>query len=171
MIEVARGCSGLLGHIRPAAASDLQSLEALYRRCRLLAEWLPPSERPKGDFASDTRGEMTFVALGEDGALEGFVSARQRESFVHHLYIRPESRGRGAGSRLLGYLSGQLDLPWRLKCVRANSAALAFYSRRGWKEIGSGTGIQGPHVVLECASYLQNPPLAKNRVRYEFSRS
>jgi GNAT superfamily N-acetyltransferase len=135
--------------IRAAEGNDLEALAALYRRCRLVAEWLPRSERSRVDFGRDTQGEKIFVSIAADGTLEGFVSVWEPQSFVHHLYVRPESRGQGIGGLLLEHLEGRLALPWRLKCVRANAAALAFYAKRGWREVGAGTGPQGPHVVLE----------------------
>jgi ribosomal protein S18 acetylase RimI-like enzyme len=135
--------------IRTASALDRAALEALYRRCRRLAEWLPARERAKADFASDTRDEEIVVAIARDGALDGFVSVWRPQSFVHHLYVRPEARGQGVGAALLAALVGRFPFPWRLKCVCANTRALAFYAKRGWREVDSGVGAQGRHVVLE----------------------
>jgi GNAT superfamily N-acetyltransferase len=92
-----------------------------------------------------------LVAVGEDGALDGFVSVWRPQSFIHHLYVRPEARGRGVASALLDALAQRLPYPWRLKCVRVNRIAMQFYGRRGWREVGRGRGVQGDHVVLELA--------------------
>ena len=77
------------------------------------------------------------------------VSVWVAESFVHHLYIAPELRGRGLGGDLLAALEPWLAQPWRLKCVRANRHALAFYAAHGWREVGSGEAEQGPFAILE----------------------
>ena len=135
--------------IRAALPSDRDALAALYRRCRRLAEWLPASERARANFDRDTKGEDIFVAIGEEGTLDGFVSVCGPECFVHHLYVRPEARRQGVANALLESLAGRFAFPWRLKCVRVNAAALEFYGRRGWKEIASGMGIQGEYAMLE----------------------
>jgi GNAT superfamily N-acetyltransferase len=115
----------------------------------MLAEWLPAPERARGDFDRDTNGETIFVAVGEGGVLEGFAALWEPDSFIHHLYVRPEARRQGVASALLDALAGHFPFPWRLKCVRLNTVALDFYSRRGWKEVGSGKGVQGVYAVLE----------------------
>jgi GNAT superfamily N-acetyltransferase len=135
--------------VRPATPADRESLESLYARCRRLAEWLPPTERAKADFDRDTRGEDIFVAIGADGALDGFVAIWAPECFVHHLYVRAEARRQGVASALLDSLVGRFPFPWRLKCVRVNSVALDFYAKRGWRRVGEGKGIQGEYAMLE----------------------
>jgi ribosomal protein S18 acetylase RimI-like enzyme len=135
--------------IRPAAPADRDALAALYRRCRRLAEWLPAAERAKADFDRDTKGEEIFVAIGEEGTLDGFIAVCGPECFVHHLYVRPEARRQGVANALLESLEGRFTFPWRLKCVRVNVAALEFYGNRGWKEIAAGMGVQGEYAMLE----------------------
>ncbi|HEX7607210.1 MAG TPA: GNAT family N-acetyltransferase, partial [Usitatibacter sp.] len=121
--------------VRPALPADREALSSLYRRCRMLAEWLPAPERSRSDFDRDTRGEKIWVAVGEGGGIDGFVALWERDSFIHHLYVLPEARRQGVASALLDALAGHFPLPWRLKCVRLNSVALDFYSKRGWKEV------------------------------------
>jgi GNAT superfamily N-acetyltransferase len=135
--------------IRPALPSDREALAALYRRCRRLAEWLPGPERARANLDRDTKGEEIFVAIGEGGTLDGFVSVCGPDCFIHHLYVRPEARRQGVANALLASLAGRFTFPWRLKCVRANVAALEFYGRRGWKEVAAGIGIQGEYAMLE----------------------
>ena len=135
--------------VRPALPADREALSSLYRRCRMLAEWLPAPERGRSDFDRDTQGETLFVATGEGGVVDGFVAIWEPDSFIHHLYVRPEARRQGVASALLDALAGHFAAPWRLKCVRLNTVALDFYSRRGWKEVGAGKGVQGAYLVLE----------------------
>jgi GNAT superfamily N-acetyltransferase len=135
--------------VRPALPADREALSSLYQRCRMLAEWMPAFERARGDFDRDTNGETLFVAVGEGGDLDGFVAVWEPDSFIHHLYVRPEARRQGVASALLDALAGHFALPWRLKCVRLNTVALDFYSRRGWQEVGAGKGVQGHYAVLE----------------------
>ncbi|MGZ5038327.1 MAG: GNAT family N-acetyltransferase [Usitatibacter sp.] len=135
--------------VRAASPEDGEALRSLYVRCRLLAEWLPGAEKGKSDFDRDTMGEEVVVSVGEDGAIDGFVSVWRPQRFIHHLYVRPEARRRGVAGALLGALAGTLPFPWRLKCVRANRVAMEFYAKRGWREVAQGSGVNGAYAVLE----------------------
>jgi GNAT superfamily N-acetyltransferase len=89
------------------------------------------------------------VAVGSDDELEGFISVWESEAFIHHLYVRRKSRGRGVGELLLKSLGALLSKPWRLKCLRANEEALGFYFSQGWKEVSSGDSDEGSFAILE----------------------
>ena len=135
--------------VRAFAEQDREALEAIYLQCRAEATWLPPAAREGADFARDTAGETLFVAVGSNDNPLGFVSIWQPDRFIHHLYVRSEWRDRGIGKALLGYLSTQLPMPWKLKCLTANDAALAFYASQGWSKVSSEVGEEGPYCVLE----------------------
>jgi len=148
--------------VRPAVAGDASRLEAIYRECRAEAGWLPAASRAGADFARDSRGETVLVAVGSDGSPEGFVSVWEPDAFVHHLYVRRDSRRQGIGGLLLRSLAGRLPMPWRLKCLRANREALAFYAREGWMEVSAGEAEDGPYAVLE--RHARHPdPIAGRR--------
>ena len=91
------------------------------------------------------------VAVGSNDEPEGFVSVWEPDAFIHHLYVRSRSRKRGIAKQLLNSLGTRLSKPWRLKCVRANDVALAFYLDHGWMEVSAGVGEDGPYAVLEKA--------------------
>ena len=110
---------------------------------------MPPEAKAKKDFAADTRGEAMFVSVGANDEPDGFVSVWERRSFIHHLYVLPGARRAGVGSSLLAALDGMYAKPWRLKCVIANEAARSFYSGQGWREVSTGTGDDGPFILLE----------------------
>ena len=135
--------------MRPFTEGDRATLEALYRACRLEALWLPIAARARSHFSRDTRGERIHVAVGPAGEPDGFISAWEPDAFIHHLYVRSAVRGRGVGGMLLDSLSGHVARPWRLKCLRSNTRALAFYLKRHWKEVSSGEGDEGPYALLE----------------------
>ena len=134
--------------VRPFEERDREALAAIYRDCRTEAAWLPTAVK-ESDFARDTQGEALLVAVGSDDEPEGFVSVWEPDAFIHHLYVRLGSRQKGIGTQLLESLRSRLPKPWTLKCVRANDGALTFYLRRGWLEISSGVGEDGPYAVLE----------------------
>ena len=140
--------------LRPATEGDRDALEKLYRDCRRGAPWLP-AWRTDSTFASVSEGEAVYVAVTNGGDLEGFVSAWESDPFVHHLYVREGSRGRGIGTALLASLVGWLPFPWRLKCVRANTEALDFYTRRGWQPKDEGSGSEGAYVELQLDAWVR----------------
>jgi GNAT superfamily N-acetyltransferase len=134
--------------VRPFEERDRETVAAIYRQCRSEATWLPATAKDS-DFARDTEGEVMLVAVGSDDEPEGFVSVWEPDAFIHHLYVRARSRQKGIGTQLLESLGSRLPLPWRLKCLRANDKALAFYLRHGWLEVSSGESDDGPYAVLE----------------------
>ena len=142
----------LTHEVRVAASTDTEAIGKLYVRITSEAAWLPPSARLQSDFANVSRGEAVYVSCAPDGRLKGFLSVYELDSFVHYLYVAPEFTCQGVGTALLLFLRTRLAFPWRLKCVRANAAALAFYSSLGWIEAGCGDSEQGPYALLELGS-------------------
>jgi GNAT superfamily N-acetyltransferase len=139
--------------VRRATERDHDAVESLYRKCRRDALWLAPAKRSGTVFAQASVGETVFVAVGQKGEVEGLISVWEAEPFVHHLYVRAQSRRKGVAEALLKSLVGRLAFPWRLKCVRANTEALDFYAKRGWQEIGAGEGSEGAYVELQLAQW------------------
>lgn len=133
--------------VRPFEERDRSALEAIYRECRSEASWA--SSAQEANFARDTNGEAMLVAVGSNDEPEGFVSVWESGAFIHHLYVRTGSRGKGIAKQLLNSLATRLPKPWKLKCVRANEIALAFYLDHGWLEVSSGVSEDGPYAVLE----------------------
>src|SRR4026207_2322771 len=98
-------CGPVVPHVRPFTEAHRATLEVIYRDCRMEATWLPATVRERSDFPRDTKGETILVAGGGDGEPEGFVSVWEPEGFIHHLYVRSGSRGKGIGEALLDALS------------------------------------------------------------------
>jgi GNAT superfamily N-acetyltransferase len=135
--------------VRLAKAIDARAVQRIYADCISTADWLPEQARAAVDFAQSSLGELVYVATTSNGEMAGFISVQPTESFIHHLYVHREARGRGVGRQLLLSLQPWLATPWRLKCVRANHHALAFYIRFGWCEVGAGESEHGAYAVLE----------------------
>lgn len=135
--------------VRPFEEKDRSALETIYRECRSEAIWLPSAQ--ESNLVRDVDGEALLVAVDSNDQPEGFVSVWEPEAFIHHLYVRNGSRNKGIAKQLLNSLASRLPRPWRLKCVRANDAALSFYLDHGWVEVSSGVGEDGPYAVLERA--------------------
>lgn len=135
--------------IQEADAGDMPAIERIFREAVSGASWLPRAARSRSSFADVSRGEVVYVAKADGGEAAGFVSVYAPESFIHHLFVAPQFQRRGLASALLASLHGWLPLPWRLKCVRANTTTLSFYAARGWREVGAGEGEDGQYLVLE----------------------
>lgn len=139
--------------IRPYRRADLSRCAAIYVASRRVAfPWIPAEQFSVDDFIRDTAKEEVAVAEGriDGGELEilGFVSVHLPGRFIHHLYIDPDRRRSGVGRLLVRHAIGMRRGPWRLKCVVANTPAMAFYRSEGWVEEGRGKDDMGPHATL-----------------------
>jgi ribosomal protein S18 acetylase RimI-like enzyme len=137
--------------IRPALEADHAALAELFLLARRDSfTWEDAAAFKLEDFAVQTEGEVIHLAEEEEGGeLLGFLSVWEPESFVHHLFIAPGHRRRGVGRALLSDLQWRMPGPFRLKCVAANEAALAFYRRLGWVATGHGSADDKVHYVME----------------------
>ncbi len=67
---------------------------------------------------------------------------------VHQLFLLPEHQGKGIGGKCMSLIleeARQLDLPVRLRVMKANPRALAFYRRLGFTR----TGETDTHDLME----------------------
>ncbi|MBK7219091.1 MAG: GNAT family N-acetyltransferase [Candidatus Promineofilum sp.] len=142
--------------IRPATPDDAPHLAALVRALErfdhLREEPLPEAiARIGAALAGAAEGgeRSLYVAAGAAGDLLGYVAVhwlpylilRGPEGFVSELFIAPEARGRGIGSRLLAAAveearargCSRLGL---LNNRRRESYERGFYTQHGWQERG-----------------------------------
>lgn len=135
--------------VRAASARDIPALRALFLHSRRETfSWQPREAFQLADFDAQTQGELLLVADAGDRPA-GFVAVWQPDRFIHHLYVDTQHMGRGVGRALLQALPGWPTTRYRLKCLRRNTAALAFYRACGFREIGSGTAEDGEYLLLE----------------------
>lgn len=136
--------------IRLATSLDSPDLARIFLSARRSAfHWCDPSIFKSDDLSDQTAGEVIYLAQDESSEILGFVSIWQDDAFVHHLFVAPEHQGKGIGTMLLKSLHSWLPLPYRLKCLSANSAAHGFYLKSGWKDVGKGTDPLGDYSVME----------------------
>lgn len=136
--------------IRALEEADRPPLRDLYRRSRIHAfAWEDPAGFADDDFDRHTAGERVLVAE-VDGAVVGFASLWEPETFVHCLYVDPVALGRGIGSALLDALLAGAAMAPTLKCRRRNHAALGFYRARGWTIASGGDDTHGGFYLLRC---------------------
>jgi ribosomal protein S18 acetylase RimI-like enzyme len=138
--------------IRPARAEDAEALAALQTRS-WRAAYGDYVDDERIDAASERREERwrellagkhgTFVIVGADAALVGFVSvgpsrdadARPGDGELYAIYVEPSLAGTGVGSELIRYAEAELARHHRaatLWVFEQNAGARAFYQRHGW---------------------------------------
>jgi GNAT superfamily N-acetyltransferase len=140
--------------IRRAVVEDAPALAALLRALERF-DWLhaePPVEalarvRGRLERAAGDDSHSIYVAVGAAGELAGYAAVHWLsyfilpgpEGFVSELFLLPEARGRGIGSRLLDAVveearargCSRLSL---LNNRRRESYERGFYAGRGWQE-------------------------------------
>lgn len=92
-------------------------------------------------------GEQQWVAL-LGGEIVAVLSIFWPENFIHSLYVAPTCQNRGIGTVLLEAVCREAEGNCELKCDQANQRAIAFYRRKGWREVGEGTAETGPWIRL-----------------------
>ncbi|KVG73170.1 GNAT family N-acetyltransferase [Burkholderia ubonensis] len=138
--------------IRDAVAGDVPVLRELFLRSRRETFfWQPGDAFRLTDFDAQTEGERLLVAEDDGGRLAGFVSVWEPDHFIHHLYVDRSRHRRGIGRALLRALPGWPATRYRLKCLRANAPALAFYRASCFTEIGVGAAEDGEYLLLESS--------------------
>ena len=82
--------------------------------------------------ATENDAVIAMMALSEDGEGAG----------IDHLYVAPESVGRGVGTALLEHALAILRAPVWLYAFQSNERAREFYEARGFSvaKFGDGTG-------------------------------
>ena len=131
------------------ADADRPALRALFLQARRATfHWRAADDFQPGDFDEQTRGERVLVAEDEAGAVTGFVSVWEPDSFVHHLYVAPDRQRQGIGQALLR-AAGWPQVALRLKCLTRNESALAFYRAHGFVETDAGLAEDGDYLLLE----------------------
>jgi len=141
-------------NIRPFQEADRPFLRTLFLAARRHNwTWLNGDSWQLEDFDAVVLGETVLVAVVE-GQRAGFAAILENDNFLHSLYVDPARQGQGVGSALLLQVEARFTSTGSLKCLAENSAALAFYQRRGWQRIATGNGAQGSYILMHF-------PLAK----------
>ncbi|SFN32275.1 Ribosomal protein S18 acetylase RimI [Izhakiella capsodis] len=134
--------------IRRYIEEDRPFLRTLYLASRKANwHWLNASAWQLEDFDQIIIGERVWVAI-EQGYRVGFAAVSVNDNFLHSLYIAPGWQRRGIGSALLDEVETTFTSIGALKCLSANTAALAFYLQRGWHRVSSGESELGSYELM-----------------------
>lgn len=95
-------------------------------------------------------GEQDFRVINVAGTDVGIMAVVVAPDCVklHQLFLLPEHQGKGIGRECMLRTmeeAGRLGLPVRLRVLKANPRALAFFQRLGFVR----TGETGTHVLME----------------------
>lgn len=138
--------------VRLAAAADAPAVARLHRRVRTVClPYLPDLHTPEEDLAffRDRVLPETAVHVATDGAVIGFIAARP--GWIDHLYVAPERHGQGVGGALVAAAVPDFGPDVRLWTFQRNTAARAFYERRGFRCValtdGSGNEEREPDAL------------------------
>ncbi|MEZ9698392.1 GNAT family N-acetyltransferase [Vibrio sp. 10N.261.46.E12] len=133
--------------VRKYQPKYLTALQVLYLESRQNTfHWADADAFKLSDFDQDTEGEQVWVAVSGEKLL-GFVSVWEPDSFIHHLYVSPQTLRSGAGSALLNTCKQHYsDLT--LKCLTANENAIGFYRSQGFViSTTKGVGLDCYHLM------------------------
>lgn len=135
--------------IREFEEPDRAALRLIYTAARRAAfTWREAACFQPQDFDADTRSECILVALA-DGVPVGFASIWERDSFLHNLFVHPDFQRKGVGTALLAHCSAYFTAARpTLKCLKANTRAIDFYTRQGWQAVADGDSPDGPYLLF-----------------------
>jgi [ribosomal protein S18]-alanine N-acetyltransferase len=130
--------------IRAATAADLPQMMEIATHAATAAQW-DQTEYQKL-FAAEAEKNRTALVIEEDGAVEGFIIARQAgpEWEIENIAIAGQARRRGLGTRLVGEF---IDLTKShggeavfLEVRESNVAARMLYEKWAFEEAGRRKG-------------------------------
>lgn len=139
--------------LRPATPEDAEAIADVFTASRALLDFLPrlhDADEDRAFIAGHVLPHCRVTVAVDAGAdIAGFIA--ETDGWVEHLYLRPDARGRGIGTALLGVAKARqpvLDL-W---CFVRNAAARGFYEREGFAVVeatdGSGNEEREPDIRL-----------------------
>lgn len=130
--------------LRPAAPSDAGEITRLFLASRAAA--MPYLPRIHSD--EDTLAWITHVVLPDsrvwvavDSSTRSILGfAALEDGMLEHLYLLPEARRRGIGTRLLAEVREASPDGLSLNVFQRNEDAIAFYVRHGFELVETNDG-------------------------------
>jgi len=122
--------------LRRARLDDMPALARLYRRTvRTSLPFVPELHTPEDEtrwFAERLFAANEVWLAEESAAAAGYIAFRP--GFIEHLFVEPESQGRGLGAALLEKALEAND-EVSLWTFQQNAGARRFYRREGFVEV------------------------------------
>jgi ribosomal protein S18 acetylase RimI-like enzyme len=141
--------------IRAATPEDADAIAEVFIASFATLSFLPRlhTNAETIDFiANKVLREQEVLVAEQNGGIVGFV-AMAHGNFLEHLYVHPDSQGRGVGSVLLMRAKQRMPDGFRLWLFQQNTQARRFYERHGLRAIefteGAGNEEQMPDALYE----------------------
>jgi ribosomal protein S18 acetylase RimI-like enzyme len=141
--------------IRAATPEDADAIAEVFIASFATLSFLPRlhTNAETIDFiANKVLREQEVLVAEQNGGIVGFV-AMAHGNFLEHLYVHPDSQGRGVGSVLLTRAKQRMPNGFRLWLFQQNTQARRFYERHGLRAIefteGAGNEEQMPDAMYE----------------------
>ena len=142
--------------LTPATKPEMEKVAKVFKRSRLEAlPYLPELHTEAEDigFFTDVvfkKCEVVVAKDNETSKIIGFIAFNSE--WIDHLYILPESQGKGVGASLLK-MALEKSESLKLWSFQKNEKALKFYASHGFKEIkrtdGSENEEKEPDVLMQ----------------------
>jgi ribosomal protein S18 acetylase RimI-like enzyme len=141
--------------IRPARPEDADAVAQVFIASFDTLTFLPKlhTSEETVDFISNTvMPEQEVLVAEADGMIVGFL-AMTHGDILEHLYVHPDSQGRGVGSALLERAKERMPGGFSLWVFQQNLPARRFYERRGLRLVertdGAGNEERMPDARYE----------------------
>jgi ribosomal protein S18 acetylase RimI-like enzyme len=141
--------------IRAATPEDADAIAEVFIASFATLSFLPRlhTNAETIDFiANKVLREQEVLVAEQNGGIVGFV-AMAHGNFLEHLYVHPDSQGRGVGRVLLMRAKQRMPDGFRLWLFQQNTQARRFYERHGLRAIefteGAGNEEQMPDALYE----------------------
>ncbi len=135
--------------VRAARADDAAAVAAIYNAgIRERSSTFETRERDQAEIAGRIASDAVFLVADVDGAVAGFAATApysEREVYAGiaecSVYVDPERRGRGVGTRLLDALAAEAERAGLHKLVgklfAGNEASTRLVERCGFRVVGT----------------------------------
>jgi L-amino acid N-acyltransferase YncA len=135
--------------VRAARAEDAAAVAAIYNAgIRERTSTLETREREPAEIAARIASDAVFLVAEADGGVVGFAATApysEREVYAGiaecSVYVDPERRGRGVGTRLLDALAAEAERAGLHKLVgklfAGNEASMRLVERCGFRVVGT----------------------------------
>jgi L-amino acid N-acyltransferase YncA len=135
--------------VRAARAEDAAAVAAIYNAgIRERTSTLETREREPAEIAARIASDAVFLVAEADGGVVGFAATAphsEREVYAGiaecSVYVDPERRGRGVGTRLLDALAAEAERAGLHKLVgklfASNEASMRLVERCGFRVVGT----------------------------------
>jgi ribosomal protein S18 acetylase RimI-like enzyme len=141
--------------IRAATPEDADAIAEVFIASFATLSFLPRlhTNAETIDFiANKVLREQEVLVAEQNGGIVGFV-AMAHGNFLEHLYVHPDSQGRGVGRVLLMRAKQRMPDGFRLWLFQQNTQGRRFYERHGLRAIefteGAGNEEQMPDALYE----------------------